>query len=93
MTSSDIRPDGWSQQLLDTAAHWPTEPSIFKWRGPAALPGGGYEIRDFVQQGIRCADPQCRTRIEADTPAHKAQHLVMCHGYRMDGRREEPTSA
>lgn len=83
-----LRPDGWSEQLLALAEHWPVEPAIFKWRGPELLPGGGYQLTEFVQQGFRCADPKCRCRIEQDDTPHKAQHLVLYHGYRMDGRRD-----
>lgn len=89
MTSHDIRPDGWSRSLLHLAAQWPLEAATFTWRGPQQQPDGSITQEDFEQEGVRCAD--CGCRVTEATPAHVAQHLVMNHGYRMDGSREEWT--
>ena len=86
MTSHDIRPDGWSRSLLHLAAHWPLEEAMFTWRGPQQQPDGSITIEDFEEAGVRCGD--CQTRLAGTTPAIVAQHLVIDHGYRMDGRRE-----
>lgn len=87
MTTGNTAEDlGWTPAMLDFAAHWPVEPAAFHWRGPKMQPDGTMAIEDQQSEGYRCTE--CGCRIFDDTPSHKAQHLVMYHGYRMDGRHE-----
>lgn len=82
-----MRDLGWTDTMLDHAAGLAVYPSTFRWRGPKRWPDGSISLnQQQEQEGWRCADCDCR--VFDDTVEHKAQHLVIFHGYRMDGRHE-----
>lgn len=78
------RDDGWADSLLSLAESWPTEQSTTSY-GPVRSATGD-DLGIVTRDCIRCLD--CGCVIPGEGSAFTAQHLVLYHGYRMDGRKE-----
>lgn len=78
------RDDGWADSLLSLAESWPTYESTTTY-GPVR-DASGTDLGIIERPCVRCLDCECV--IPGQTREYRAQHLVLYHGYRMDGRKE-----
>lgn len=72
--------------LIELARHWPTYPSSSVHVHLQADPRGGYERVEQLVDVRRC----CMCHEEVYAAEHGQQvlaHLMLSHGYRMDGRQ------
>lgn len=77
----------WAPEMLALAEEWELYESTTSYTAPIFHADGSMEVvtHDDVPC-FRCHN--CGQIVLADTTAVKAQHLVINHGYRMDGRKE-----
>lgn len=82
--STDHARLGWTDEMMRLAETWPVYRSTSTY-GPVQDVLGRV-IPAVTLDVVRCVDCDCVIPV-GETP-HRAQHLVLYHGYRMDGRRE-----